>query len=90
MIPQRIVAPARGQIKLDSFDLPSVGPDQVLIETHYSAISPGTELAFLHNKPNTTGQYPFYPGYSACGQGLRAAGQTRGATDAYCVQVEIN
>jgi len=61
MTPQRIVAPARGQIKLDSFDLPSVGPDQVLIETHYSAISPGTELAFLHNKPNTTGQYPSIP-----------------------------
>jgi 2-desacetyl-2-hydroxyethyl bacteriochlorophyllide A dehydrogenase len=39
-----------------------------LVETAYSAISPGTELAFLHHKPNTPGVYPFYPGYSACGQ----------------------
>lgn len=70
MNPHRIIAPARGQINVAPFDLPAVGPGQVLVETHYSAISPGTELAFLHNKPNTTGHYPFYPGYSACGQVL--------------------
>jgi 2-desacetyl-2-hydroxyethyl bacteriochlorophyllide A dehydrogenase len=66
----RIVANAKGTVALDTFDLPPVGPDQVLIETHYSAISPGTELAFLHHKPNTPGKYPYYPGYSASGRVL--------------------
>ncbi len=65
---QIIVAPAKSVVTVDSFDLPPVGPNQVLVETHYSAISPGTELAFLHNKPNTPGHYPYYPGYSACAQ----------------------
>jgi 2-desacetyl-2-hydroxyethyl bacteriochlorophyllide A dehydrogenase len=64
----RIIAPNRGEITISPFDLPAVEPHQVLVEIHYSAISPGTELAFLHHKPNTPGQYPFYPGYSACGQ----------------------
>lgn len=64
----RIVAPNRGEITISDFDLPAVEPQQVLVEIHYSAISPGTELAFLHHKPNTPGQYPYYPGYSACGR----------------------
>ena len=71
LTPHRIVASAKSSIAVESFELPEVGPTQVLIETHYSAISPGTELAFLHNKPNTPGNYPFYPGYSACGQVIK-------------------
>jgi 2-desacetyl-2-hydroxyethyl bacteriochlorophyllide A dehydrogenase len=68
MKPRRIVAVAKSTITLDVFELPAVGPDQVLVETRYSAISPGTELAFLHKKPNTPGKYPYYPGYSASGR----------------------
>ena len=68
MIAKRIVATAKSTIAVEPFELPALGPDQVLIETGYSAISPGTELAFLHHKPNTPGNYPFYPGYSATGK----------------------
>jgi 2-desacetyl-2-hydroxyethyl bacteriochlorophyllide A dehydrogenase len=64
---QIIVAPAESTVVVNTLDLPAVGPHQVLVETRYSAISPGTELAFLHHKPNTPGRYPYYPGYSACG-----------------------
>jgi len=63
-----IVAPAKGQIEIESSELPAVGPTQVLVETLYSAISPGTELAWLQNMPNTPGLYPYRPGYSACGR----------------------
>ncbi|MEM7030191.1 MAG: zinc-binding alcohol dehydrogenase [Chloroflexota bacterium] len=66
MHPQIVVAPAVSQIALESYQLPKVGPTQVLLETRISAISPGTELAWLHHKPDTPGKYPYYPGYSAC------------------------
>jgi len=64
---QRIVATAQSKIAVEDFELPSLEPDQVLIETQFSAISPGTELAFLHHLPNTPGVYPYYPGYSSSG-----------------------
>ena len=49
-------------------------PNLVLIKSHYSAISAGTELANYHELPNTqTGgirnpPYPWAPGYSAVGE----------------------
>ena len=64
---RRIVATAQSKIAVEDFELPSLEPDQVLIETQFSAISPGTELAFLHHLPNTPGVYPYYPGYSSSG-----------------------
>ena len=66
MNPRRVVVPSKNEIIVEPFDLPALGPGQVLLETQASAISPGTEMAFLQHKPNTTGEYPFYPGYSAC------------------------
>lgn len=39
---QRIVATAQSKIAVEDFELPSLEPDQVLIETQFSAISPGT------------------------------------------------
>ena len=74
----RIFAPAKGQIAVESFDLPPLEAQQVLIETHYSAISPGTELAWLHHKPNTPGHYPYYPGYSASGRVLERGAAVTG------------
>lgn len=65
MNPKVIVAPAVSNITLSPYELPPIGPNQVLLETRYSAISPGTELAWLHHKPDTPGKYPYYPGYSA-------------------------
>ncbi|MEM7131502.1 MAG: zinc-binding alcohol dehydrogenase [Chloroflexota bacterium] len=62
-----VIAPEKGKIDIDSQELPPVGPGQVLIESHISTISPGTELAFLHHMPNTPGNYPMGFGYSSCG-----------------------
>ncbi|UCH24325.1 MAG: zinc-binding alcohol dehydrogenase [Trueperaceae bacterium] len=65
---RRVVVSARNEIGLEAFTLPPLEADQVLVQTHTSAISPGTELAFIQHKPTTPGQYPLYPGYSACGR----------------------
>jgi 2-desacetyl-2-hydroxyethyl bacteriochlorophyllide A dehydrogenase len=77
---RRVVAPAKSTITVEDFELPLVGTNQVLVETRYSAISPGTELAFLHHEPNTPGKYPFYPGYSASGTILEVGAEVKGLT----------
>jgi len=66
--PIRIVWPEKGRVALEPFELAKPGDDEVLIETEYSLISPGTELAFLNALPNTPGLYPQYPGYNNVGR----------------------
>ncbi|MDX9979092.1 MAG: zinc-binding alcohol dehydrogenase [Lentisphaeria bacterium] len=66
----RIVWPAPGQAAVEEFDIPAPTPDTVLLETECSVLSAGTEKAWLLAKPNTSGQFPQYPGYSAAGRVL--------------------
>ncbi|MFP4145117.1 MAG: hypothetical protein ACOCTI_03480 [Phycisphaeraceae bacterium] len=44
---RRVVAPARGRVALESFPLPLPGEGEVLVRPLFSAVSPGTELAWL-------------------------------------------
>ena len=62
-----VIAPEKGVIDIKAQDLPPLGHGQVLFANRFSAISPGTELAFLHDLPNTSGQFPRQTGYSSCG-----------------------
>jgi len=70
----RVVFPARGRVELEEFDIPEVGPAQVVVRTQWSLISSGTERTVLHARfePGTHwepyGRYPSYPGYSAVGE----------------------
>lgn len=50
-------------------DSPAAG--EVLVECDYSAVSAGTETANLLGLPNTSGQFPWRPGYSSSGRVLR-------------------
>lgn len=63
---RRVVIVGKDEVALRDVDLPAMGSGDVLVETLYSTISPGTELANVQLKPNTSGKYPLYPGYSAC------------------------
>ncbi len=47
-MPKRIVFPSKGQVELQSFDLPELAPEDVLVRTLYSVISIGTETTILH------------------------------------------
>ena len=69
----RIMLASRGQIAVEPITLSQPGPSQVLIEMHYSTISPGTELAWLHGLPNTPCEWPMDAGYCSCGT-VRAVG----------------
>lgn len=64
---QRVVWPNRAKVDIETFDLPSIGDDEVLVATECTLISPGTERAFLLGLPNAQGGYPSRPGYSNIG-----------------------
>ena len=66
MNPCRIVIPERQKVSIESFNLPSLGSNEVLVKTLFSAISPGTEVARIRNITNPHTKYPYFPGYSAC------------------------
>ncbi|MFW5869001.1 MAG: zinc-dependent alcohol dehydrogenase [Armatimonadota bacterium] len=62
-----IVFESIGTAVVKPFDVPRPGIDEVLIENDYTVISAGTERANLLNLPNTSGGFPYRPGY--CGVG---------------------
>lgn len=64
---QRVVWPDRAKVDVETFMLPPVGDDEVLVATECTLISPGTERAFLLGLPNAQGRYPTRPGYSNIG-----------------------
>lgn len=47
------------------------GPGEVFVECDYSGVSAGTETANLLGLPNTSGVFPWRPGYSSSGRVLR-------------------
>jgi len=70
---RRICFPEAHRVRLEEFQLDesALGKGDVLLRTRFSLISPGTELA------NYTGlqrgrKYPFYPGYAAVGEVVKA------------------
>ncbi|HEV8245020.1 MAG TPA: zinc-binding alcohol dehydrogenase [Polyangiaceae bacterium] len=66
-----LVATDLHQVELASVELPEPGPGEVLLETLYSCISPGTELRCLAGKqPGTV--FPFIPGYALVGRVIKA------------------
>lgn len=64
---QRVVWPSRAKIEVETFTLPPIRDDEVLVATDCTLISPGTERAFLLGLPNAQGRYPSRPGYSNIG-----------------------
>ena len=49
-MPKRIIFPGRGEVVLENFTLPPLGPKDVRIKTRYSLMSAGTELTILNQK----------------------------------------
>lgn len=66
-----------GRVQNSETELPDPGPDEVLIHTALSAISPGTELRCLAGEQDGLGRdhFPFIPGYSLVGTVVQARGR---------------
>jgi 3-hydroxyethyl bacteriochlorophyllide a dehydrogenase len=70
-----VVYQSPGQVGLETFDLAPCREDEILCETIYSFVSPGTELRYLstHNKT-----FPCIPGYSYVGRIIEVGGKVKG------------
>ena len=66
-IARRVVWPEKGKVELEEYEVGKPGSDEVTIETRYTLISPGTELAWLMALPQTPNRFPQYPGYNHVG-----------------------
>ncbi len=63
-----VVFESVGKAALKPFEVPQPGAGEVLLENNYTVISAGTERANLMNLPNTSGGFPYHPGYSGVGR----------------------
>lgn len=72
----RVCVPSARQVRLERFEIDEreLNPSEVIIKTHYTTISPGTELAIYtaHDpdvyNPKGWCHYPFKPGYISVGE----------------------
>jgi len=68
---KRIVMPSAYNVTLEDFDIDeSLADDQILMKTHYSLISPGTECAGYTALQSGT-KFPHGSGYTAVGEVLK-------------------
>src|SRR5262245_31112705 len=75
---RQVVIKEAFQVDVREVELPPPGPDQILVETEVSAVSPGTELAvytgthqWLKDPNLPDWKFPFRSGYSAAGRVLK-------------------
>ncbi|MFC1714395.1 zinc-binding alcohol dehydrogenase [Candidatus Poribacteria bacterium] len=59
--------PGKVELREFDFDIEKLAPTDLAIESHYSIISPGTELACLSGTESWA-KLPFFPGYGGCGE----------------------
>lgn len=62
-----LLAPRRGEVEFQEVEVGPPGPGQIQVRMHASLVSPGTERAFITGMENTSGTYPWEPGYCAAG-----------------------
>ena len=75
-----IAAMTPGRVTLETVELDenALPADQVLVKTLYSAVSAGTECAWISGNSNNAGQkFPFYPGYSAVGRVVKVGSEVK-------------
>jgi 2-desacetyl-2-hydroxyethyl bacteriochlorophyllide A dehydrogenase len=71
----RIIWPQAGRAYLEDFGLRRPLGHEVLVKTHTTLVSAGTERAMFAKLPNTKVEYPYYPGYSGSGEVLMVGEQ---------------
>lgn len=67
-----------GEVGFVEFELPECGPQEVLAETIYSFVSPGTELRVLAGTAESRGRFPLIPGYSWVGKVIQVGAEVGG------------
>src|SRR5437763_928299 len=82
---RQVVIKEAFQVDVREVELPPPGPEQILVETEVSAVSPGTELAvytgthqWLKDPNLPDWKFPFRSGYSAAGRIATVGANIRG------------
>ena len=73
-----VIFEAKDVIRTGEVTLPECGPDQLIAETLYSFVSPGTELRVLAGHYGSEGKYPLVPGYAAVSRVLECGSAVKG------------
>ncbi len=75
---EAIVFKAQNTVGHARFTLAECGPEEVVVRTAYTMVSPGTELRVLGGHYGAEGQYPLVPGYCVIGQIVHAGPEAKG------------
>ena len=75
---QRALVMQPGAIRLEPAELPCPAPNEVMVRTTKTLISPGTERAIMLNLPGLEVQYPKSVGYSHVGVVVQVGAEVRG------------
>jgi 2-desacetyl-2-hydroxyethyl bacteriochlorophyllide A dehydrogenase len=73
-----IVFEAANQVGFGQFKLAEPASDQIVVETAYTFVSPGTELRVLGGHYGAAGRFPLVPGYSVIGKVVAVGDTARG------------
>ncbi|MHB9026493.1 MAG: zinc-binding dehydrogenase [Armatimonadota bacterium] len=73
-----IVFEEAGRVGVRELILPSCGPREIIAETIYSFVSPGTELRVLGGVKESRGRFPLIPGYAWVGRIIEVGAELTG------------
>ena len=73
-----VIYDAVDTIRMGEVTLPECGPKQLVAETLYTFVSPGTELRVLGGHYGAMGNYPMVPGYAAVSRVLECGAEVSG------------
>ncbi|MGE9290589.1 MAG: zinc-binding dehydrogenase [Puniceicoccales bacterium] len=73
-----IVFSAMNEVSHQTFELPSCSSDEIVCETLYTFVSPGTELRVLGGHYSKPEDFPLIPGYSAVARVLEVGSEVSG------------
>lgn len=62
-----VVFPSPGVVEVRAVEIPDPEPDEVLIKTSFTCISPGAEMRILSGEHPRTPPFPLIPGYALTG-----------------------
>ena len=75
---QAIVYTDVNQIVTRELQLPACEENEIVVRTHYTMVSPGTELRVLGGHYGAAGKFPLIPGYSVVGEVTSVGAQVKG------------
>ena len=75
---QAIVFENPGEVGLGEFNLKPLAPDEVVVETAYTFVSPGTELRILSGYYSQSAPFPVVPGYCVVGRVVEVGAKAKG------------